>query len=115
MLPMSAQDTIPYSNTILSYPLSFHFYDGVVPCNGLICYNYPPYSIHNEWYMQYRETDKPLVYGIAITTDSLLPQTLTMGLYSMNSHDGTVQPIDSLNFSDDFYHKKMFFRSLVSR
>ena len=28
----------------------------------------------------------------------------------MNSHDGTVQPIDSLNFSDDFYHKKMFFR-----
>ncbi len=114
MLPMSAQDTIPYSNTILSYPFSYHHYDSIsmstIPCNGLNCYNYPPYSIHNEWYMQYRETNEPLVYGIAITTDSLLPQTLTMGLYSLNFQDGTVQPIDSLNFSDNFYHKKMFYR-----
>jgi hypothetical protein len=72
MLPMSAQDTIPYSNTILSYPFSYHHYDSIsmstIPCSGLNCYNYPPYSIHNEWYMQYRETNEPLVYGIAITT-----------------------------------------------
>ena len=113
MLPMSAQDTIPFMYPCFQYPDSF-----LLPeynqCSGVEDYNYPPYNFHEVWNMAYFASDKPLVYGVAITSDSLIPNDLTLVLSNMILNvdwtEKDIIPIDSINCSELYYHKKMFYR-----
>ena len=111
---LSAQDTIPFLDPCFCYP----FAGGRQPADrstGLRTFSYPPEYIHNRYYIEHHVHSKDggsvPVYGIAITSDSTLPAELTVGLYWEPIYFWELpQPIDSLNCSDNFYHKKMFYK-----
>ncbi len=111
---LSAQDTIPFLDPCFCYP----FAGGRQPAyesTGLRTFSYPPEYIHNKYYIEHHVHSKDggsvPVYGIAITSDSTLPAELTVGLYWEPIYFREVpRLIDSLNCSDNFYHKKMFYK-----
>lgn len=126
---LSAQDTIPFLDPCFCYPDLSH--DGIIITLpdigiGLDCYQYPveddnpglgPENIHSYYYVENfvdsKDGSSTAVYGIAITSDSILPPELTVVLYQLNRTYPIIncpfQPIDSLNCSDLYYHKQMFY------
>ncbi len=111
---LSAQDTIPFKDPCFLYPLRGGIYDfGPQQSTGLRTFRYPPEYIHNKYYIEHivhsKDGNGVEVYGFAITSDSTLPAELTVVLYREPIYRRGVLPIDSLNCSDAFYHKQMFY------